>query len=215
LKEPGFYDLIVRNAPLQDVIRVVAPERYAVPDEATSIQGQLLVIPSNIESRSIASNISDAFVVFKRFQRIREVVDFIIFDTSPTPSLLHSSIYMATDAIIYPTKCEAWSFDGIRESMAHKNEFDPFRQKYSLAPIVILGIVPTMFLGKTVEQSENFKMLKRAFGDLVWSPIGQRTIWTEAAGSKRSVFSIAPDSKAAAEAWRMVRRVEEANVISS
>ena len=72
-----------------------------------------------------------------------------------------------------------------------------------------------MYLRKTVEQSENFKMLKKAFGDLVWEPIAQRTIWTEAAGSKRSVFSIAPDSKAAVEAWQLVKCVEAYNVISS
>ena len=41
-KEPGFYDLIVRNAPFQKVLRSVPAERFNVPDEAHNTHGQLL-----------------------------------------------------------------------------------------------------------------------------------------------------------------------------
>ena len=138
-------------------------------------------MPSNIETRSIAGNISDAFTVLKRFNQLRNAIDFVFFDTSPTPSLLHSSIYMATDGIIYPTKCEAWSFDGLRESLTHKDQFSPIRQQYNLNDIKVLGVVPTMYRGRTLEHQDNLRRLQDTFGSLVWKPLPVRTIWTEVA----------------------------------
>jgi hypothetical protein len=38
----------------------------------------------------------------------------------------------------------------------------------------------------------------------------QRTIWAEAATMRRPVFSIAPETKAAAEAWGLIERIEGA-----
>jgi len=208
-KEPGFYDLIVRNAPFQKVLRLVPPERYNLPDDAAHTEGQLLVLPSNIETRSIAGNISDAFTVLKRFQQLRKAIDFIFFDTSPTPSLLHSSIYMATDGIIYPTKCEAWSFDGLRESLTHKDQFSPIRRQYHLSDIKVLGVVPTMYRGRTLEHQDNLRRLQDMFGKLVWQPLPVRTIWAEVTSARRTVFSLAPKSSTAADAWRLVDKLEE------
>lgn len=207
-KEPGFYDLIVRNAPFQDVLRPVPPERFNVPDNASSTKGQLLLVPSNIETRSIAGNISDAFTVIKRFNQLRNAIDYVVFDTSPTPSLLHSSIYMATDGIIYPTKCEAWSFDGLRESFSHKDQFSPIRQQYNLSEIRVLGIVPTMYRGKTLEHQDNLHRLQETFGDLVWKPLPVRTIWAEVASARRTVFSLAPGTATEADAWGLIDQLE-------
>jgi len=208
-KEPGFYDLIVRSAPFRQVLRPVPPERFNVPDEADATSGQLLIVPSNIETRSIAGNISDAFTVLKRFNQLRNAIDFVFFDTSPTPSLLHSSIYMATDGIIYPTKCEAWSFDGLRESLTHKDQFSPIRQQYNLNDIKVLGVVPTMYRGRTLEHQDNLRRLQDTFGSLVWKPLPVRTIWTEVASARRTVFSLAPGSSTAEDAWRLIEQLEE------
>lgn len=207
-KEPCFYDLIVRKASFQQVLRSVPPERFNLPDDAHDTRGQLLIVPSNIETRSIAGNISDAFTVLNRFNQLRKAIDFVIFDTSPTPSLLHSSIYMATDGIIYPTKCEAWSFDGLRESLTHKDQFSPIRKRYNLSDIKVLGVVPTMFRGQTLEHRDNLRRLQDTFGDLVWDPLPVRTIWAEVSSARRSVFSLAPTSKPAADAWKLVEQLE-------
>jgi cellulose biosynthesis protein BcsQ len=207
-KSPGFYDFVVRNAPFNEVMQFIPPERYAVPDEAADISGQLYVIPSNQESRSISGQVSDAAIILKRLQMIGDAFHFVIFDTSPTPSLLHSSIAMATDAVIFPTTCERWAFDGLSETMGHVSQFQPFRERFGLGPVETLGIVPIMYRGRTVEHSENYRELKEAFGKLVWPPIPSQIIWSEAAGMNRPVFSIAPDSHAAAHAWRIVDSVE-------
>lgn len=210
-KGTHFYDFIVRNAPFRDVLQVVPKEHYTVPDTVDGVTGMLMVIPSNIESRSIAQNTSDAGVVFKRINQLRQsgAFDYVVFDTSPTPSLFHSAILMATDGIIYPTKCEAWSFDGLGESMGHKDMFQPFRLKFGLPEVETYGIVPTMYRRGTIAHSENLKRLREYFGNLVWEAIPQRTLWTEAADARRTVFAIAPGSKTEADAWKLCDQLEE------
>ncbi|MBC7812331.1 MAG: ParA family protein [Burkholderiales bacterium] len=207
-KEPGFYNLLVRNARFQDVMRHVSPEWYGIPNQP--VKGQLFVIPSNIETRHISESISDALRVKKRLNQLREAVDVIVFDTSPTPSLLHASIYMATDYIIYPTKCEFFSFDGLAESISHADMAQEARQEMGLSTLKMLGILPTMYRPQTVAHSESLKQLREEFGDLVWSPLRQRTAWVEATIMGQLVFSFEPDGAAAAEAWQVVSRVEKA-----
>lgn len=208
-KEPMFYNLIVRDAKFTDVLRLVPPERYAYVDDAPEVTGQLFLIPSNVESRSISDNISDAFAVLKRVMQLRDIVDYVIFDTSPTPSLLHSSIFMATDGILYPTLLEKWSFDGMRESIAHKDQFMAIRNQYNLGNIEMLGIVPMMTQLQTLEHQGNLAQLEKAFGGLVWECIPRRTIWTEATSARKTVFALAPGSKTEADAWMLVNRAIE------
>jgi chromosome partitioning protein len=198
----------VRDAPFKSVLRFIPPKAYQVG--ATPPPGQLFVVPSNVESRNIANSISDSFAVNERFHELADTIDVVIFDTSPTPSLLHGSIYIATDAVIYPTTCEYLSFDGLVESIKHRPAADVPRKQWGLSAINVLGIVPTMYRTKTLEHTENLRQLHQQFGDLVWDPIPQRTIWAEAAAIRRPVFSFAPDSKAAEDAWTLVRRVQEA-----
>jgi chromosome partitioning protein len=209
-KEPGLYNLLVREAPFREVLRAVPPAQYH-PD-GHAVTGHLYVVPSNVETRSIANSISDAFAVGDRLHELDNAIDYVIFDTSPTPSLLHGSIYLATDAIIYPTKCEYLSFDGLVESISHRQAAQTYRDKWNLGNINVMGIVPTMYRNQTVEHTENLAELKKRFGKLVWPPIIQRTIWAEAATMRRPVFALAPDTKAASEAWALVSRVEEAAV---
>jgi chromosome partitioning protein len=204
-KEPGLYNLLVRDTAFRDTMRFVPPEQYQIPGR--TVTGQLFIVPSNIETRNIANSISDAFAVSDRIDELEDIIDFVIFDTSPTPSLLHGSIYLATDFIIYPTKCEYLSFDGLVESIKHREAAQVHRDRWNLGPIEVLGIVPTMYRKQTVEHSENLKELRRQFGDLVWPPINQRTIWTEAVTMRQPVFAIGPETKAAAEALALVDRV--------
>jgi chromosome partitioning protein len=207
-KEPGLYDLLVRDAAFKNVLRFIQPKQYQVPDQAVS--GQLFIVPSNVETRNIANSISDSFAVSERFNELQSSVDIVIFDTSPTPSLLHGSIYLATDALIYPTTCEFLSFDGLVESIKHRQAADGHRAQWNLSNIEVLGIVPTMYRTNTLEHTENLNQLRQQFGALVWDPIPQRTIWAEAAAIRRPVFSFAPESKASGDAWQLVQRVQEA-----
>ena len=207
-KEPGFYDLLVRNVPFQKTIRPVSPELYEIPGEP--VRGRLYVLPSNVETRNITNSINNPLIVRDKFLQLEGAIDIVVFDTSPTPSLLHGSIALATDGILIPTLCEILAFDGVRESLLHRDSFINKKQSLGLGSVALLGIIPTRFKQQTLEHTEMLEELRGAFGDIVWEPIQDRIIWSEAARAYRPTFSYAPGTHAARDAWAMVERAEEA-----
>lgn len=206
-KVPGFYDLMVRNAAIEDVMRVVNPEVYEIPGQ--DIKGALFLLPSNIETRNVSNSIDDALAVKWRLQEFDEVADYAIIDTSPTPSLLHGSIYLATDAILYPVTPEYLSFDGFVHSIEHRVRADKRRETEGMKRVYMMGILPTMVRPRTVEHSDNLSELQARFGRQVWPPITLRTIWGQASRMHKLIWSLVPDSAAAVEAWAMVDRFQE------
>ena len=205
-KAPMLHDLLVRDLPFQQAVRRVPPELYGIPGH--SVRGELLVIPSDMSTRVIPLMTSDVMVVRNRMQELENVIDVALFDTAPTPSLLHGSIYMTTDFILYPTKCEYLSFDGLVESMKHREEASKARVNLGMTEVQVGGILPTMYRPGTQADEYGIEVLKKQFGKLVWPAINLRTVWNQASFARRVLFNFAPDTTAAREAWRAVDLVE-------
>lgn len=206
--EPGFYDLLVRDAEWKSVLRVVQPEIYEPPDQKS--RGLLVVVPGNTETQFVAQKVDNAYIVAERLNELEQHIDVVIIDTSPTPSLLHGAIYLATDALLYPTLCETFSLNGLVSTIKNQQRFSQQRRNAIGREITSIGIAPTMYRHKTVEHSENLAQLRERYGDLVWSPLPMRITWSEAVTMRRSVFAIAPHSAAANEAWDVVTSATEA-----
>jgi len=82
-------------------------------------KGRLFAVPGNIESKNVGSTISSRDVFRQRFSQLESAIDFII-DTSPTPSRLNEDILLASDYVIIPTDCEAFSaLEGLPDSIQH------------------------------------------------------------------------------------------------
>lgn len=206
-KGAGIYNLLVRDAEWKDTLLNVPSKRFA--EHGVSTSGKLWVLPSNVETRNIANSISDADAVTQRLDELRGVADIVIVDTSPTPSLLHGAFYSATHAIMYPTKLTFTAFDGLVESMNRWKAANAIRESRGQKAIKIWGIIPVDYRMNTIEQQEHLAYLhKGQFAD-VWTPLQQRTVWTEAEGSGTPVWQIEPYGPAAKEAWEMVNRFEE------
>lgn len=208
-KGPALYDLLVRDGEWKDAIHPVKMERFGIPGER-SPEGKLWVVPSNVETRNIASSISDSDSLAMRLDELKNRVDVVIIDTSPTPSLLHGAFYTATDAIIYPTKLTFTSFDGLVESIHRRMAADKSRyDRWGLPPIHVAGIIPVEYRNTTTEQQTNLAKLVEQFGDLVWRPIAQRTIWTESESTALPVYALDPHNEAALDVWELIDRVQQ------
>lgn len=208
-KAPALYDLIVRDGEWTNAVRSISPERFGIPGDRLP-EGKLWVVPSNVETRNIASSISDADILALRLDELKSMVDVVIIDTSPTPSLLHGAFYIATDLIVYATKLTFTSFDGLVESIQRRMAADKSRnERWGLEPIRVAGIVPVEYRAATLEQQTNLAKLKEHFGELVWRPIPQRTIWTESESTALPVYALDPASDAAVDVWELIDRVQE------
>ena len=169
--------------------------------------GNLFAVPSNVETRNIANTISDGLQVKKRFAQIANSTHFIIVDTSPTPSMLHGSIVLASDYVLLPTECEMYSFNGLAESILHNENAQEYARQHGLKPVEIMGIVPMMFRPKTVTHSSALKALRARYGEQVWKPIINRIVWAEAALNRQLLFGFAADHRATAEMMELVDRI--------
>lgn len=205
-KEPMLHDLLVRDLPFHKALRRVSPDLYSPPEQPA--KGELLVIPSDTSTNVIPLMTSDVMVVRNRLAELENVIDTVIIDTAPTPSLLHGSIYMSTDYILYPTKCEYLSFDGLVESLKHKDEASKARVNLGMKALTVGGIIPTMYRTGTQADDYGIEVLKERFGNLVWPEIKLRTVWSQASFARKILFSFAPETSATAEAWRTVRLAE-------
>jgi chromosome partitioning protein len=206
-RTPGLYNLLVREESFRDNLQLVQPSTYEMPGRP--VKGQLYVVPGNHETRAIPLMTSDGLIVMKRFAELQGYVDIVIFDTSPTPSLLHASIYMATHSILYPTECEFLSLDGLKQSLQHKDSIQPTREQWGLPTLEVMGIVPMKYRSSTVLHTHNLQSLQRYYAGKVWEPVSLGTIWGEASQRRRPVFHLAPESRASEEVWNVVTRVEK------
>lgn len=209
-KYPGLYDLLVR---WNDLLDRFDGERGKVYGHVTKLvdptyhggNGTLAVIGSNVETRNIAHSIGDAWALVDRLEPLAGRFDYCVIDTAPTPSLLHGSIYLATDWVIYPTLCETWSMDGLAESIGRLDAVQRSRT------VRVAGVLPMRYRSRTLEHQANLDLLREQLGRYVWPVMPERIVWAEAASYRRPVFLHAPDSDAAGHAWELVDRVEGLN----
>jgi chromosome partitioning protein len=211
-KSPAFHDLIVRGAAWEDMVTEVAPERYQLPDNASDVKGNLFLVPSNIETNSMFEDTEgDPFAILSFTTQLDGVVDFIIFDTSPTADKLHTTIHMATDDVIYPSHLAFLSLDGLNESFKRLDKANRIRKGDGLPPVRLAGIVPTMTRLNTIEHSESFAQVIEAYGkDKVYRPIAQRTAWEQASRAQKAIFAYDPFDPAAKNAADFVNQFLEA-----
>ncbi len=213
-KEPMLFELLQRNRPWSEVLRQVPAEKFLPPGSSTRQGGQLLILPSNVETRALPYTMRpDGLQLRKRIEQLASAIDYVVIDTGPSASLIHLVIYSAADYVIYPTKTEELSFDGLVEALGHLDSANAVRGSNHLPPIAVLGIVPTMFRTRVLEHETNLKSLREVYGDQVWEPIAERAVWAEAlagASGYVPVYAHAPNTPAALEANLLIQRIETA-----
>ncbi len=207
-EQDGFYRLLAKYAEWDDVLRRPAVECWAGKQK---VLGELYVLPGNIETRAIPMVISDAALLAERVADLGDWADVMVIDTSPTPSLLHSMIYMATDYIIYPSKVEMLSLQGLGKSLGRlTDELQKNRRLYAgkVDDAILMGIVPMMFDGRTNAHDYGMSVIEKKFTKLCWAPVAMRTVWRDASFSRKLLFAHAPAHEGTLDAWGLVDRVE-------
>lgn len=203
---PALYNLMVRDAPLKESILKINPMMHGGGD------GTAAVLAGNDETAFIPMKIANPRKLQLLLQNVSNYFDYCLIDTSPTPSLMSVVIYLASDAVLYPTKCEALHIDGLNRAMEARHEPDEMRRSIGLPPIEVVGILPAIYRGNTLEHSQFYQLLLDRHPGKVLSPIGESILWAEASRKQRPVFDYAPDSKPAKQARRLVNEFVERTV---
>jgi chromosome partitioning protein len=203
----GVYRLLIQDESWKDVVRIPPPDVWA-GDHPTD--GELWVLPSNIETRLIPMATDDHAVLRDRLEELEGYVDTVVIDTSPTPSMLHTMIYHATSSILFPAECEALSLSGLANTSVRAIRYSDQRKQAGMPPIKFLGVQPTMYDARTNAHEYGLAQIRQHFGNAgTWDPIATRTAWRDAGFANKTLFAYNPDHTATLEAWHMVDHLQE------
>lgn len=206
-KRPSFYDLCVRDGDWREILTLVHPDVYSPPRSQS--EGQLYCVQGNTESRTVAMSMKNRLVIRSRFQQLRKAMDFIILDTSPTPSLLNEAILLATDYVLIPTDCESFSaLEGLPESISHIQNASNTLSPNNITGPQVLGIIPNKYRAKTVLHRDMLAHLRETYGDLVLDPIRLHVGISETQTIQQFLFAVAEKHKMTEQFWGLVELVE-------
>lgn len=206
-QRPAIYNLLVRpNMPdgeWQRNVEVVDSAKLGDSDAT------LFWVSSNLETRDIATKIRDGMIVRKRLNQMRDALDFVVFDTSPTPDLFHATILAATDYLLIPTQLEEPSLVAVRATVQRLEENRTYLSQYGVGTAKLLGIVPNMFRSGTSIHSYNLAELlaNDQYGEYVWDPISMSVVFAESTLAHETLYAYDLNHQCTVQLEEMVGRV--------
>jgi chromosome partitioning protein len=144
----------------------------------TAFEG-LEIIPSEVDMCGAEVEIARADNHLGRLAALLRPVadtgrhDFIIIDCPPSLGILTLNAFAASDYLIIPLQCEYYSLEGI--SMTHR-VLSQVRQGGINPGLELLGVVMTMFDGRTRLAPQVVEEVRQHFGPLVFDTVIPRSI---------------------------------------
>lgn len=203
-KKPDFYDVMVRDVPIESALTAISEEKFAA--DLPDLGGALWVLRSNIETRGIRLHVDDDLKLYDEIQRLEGVCDIVIIDTSPAPTN-HSLIMRAATDYLMVSRMEYLSVDSMMETISHIQRYN--RSSAADRQIKFAGILPTMFKANTVEHTTYLNALRERedFTDMVLPPISESIIVPEADRAQLPLLLYAGSHKVALEYYSLTRKL--------
>ena len=177
----------------------------SVPVTAIIEEREIDVAPAGIELAgaeiALSAMIGRERALERALRPVDEAYDYILLDTPPSLGLLTINAMVAAQGVIVPVQCEYLSLRGLaqlRETLRQVRD--------NLNPTVdIVGILPTMYDGRTIHGREAVGMLEESFGDRVFrTRIGKTIRFAEAPVVGQSIMRYDPRARppAGTASWR-------------
>jgi len=174
----------------------------------TAGREDLWIIPGNQDTRGAQIDMSTRERPVSYIRQVLDIfiknrLDYIVIDTSPSLGGLQERALWAADLVIVPTAMGYLSNQGvIKLTEILRVLHEKYRWNGKL-----LGILPTFYDDTTRQSRDSLNNLRKAFGDLVLPIIHRATVLREAAAEGQSIYEQDPDSRAAEEYQRVVKAV--------
>ena len=186
----SMFDVLVHRLPIEHVIHKAEID---IAVSSIDLAGAELAMSATIgRERSLD----------KALLAVKDDYDYILIDTPPSLGLLTINALVASSGVIVPVQCEYLSLRGLVQL---ENTMTMIRE--NLNPSVkIIGILPTMFDGRTLHSREAIEILQENFGDLLFNTRIRKTIrFAEAPVKGSSVLKYDP-SGPAADSYRQLAK---------
>ena len=164
------------------------------------------LLPARIDlsgaDQLIASRPVREFVVRDALAAVANDYDWMIIDCSPSLGIITINALAAADDVIIPLQCETLSHRGVGQLIETITDV-----KRLINPrLRVLGILPTLYDGRTAHAKAVLKDLGPRYKVEVLAPITRSIRFAEAPAVGRSILATSPKSKGAVE-YRALAKV--------
>lgn len=129
--------------------------------------------------------------------------DVVILDCSPSLSLMNQNALVFADGIVVPVACDFLSLVGVRQVIKTVKNVNSLLHH----PVQIWGVLPTFYDARARICRDAVDTLRQHFGERCMSPIRSTIKIKEAPAQGKTIFEYAPDSNAASDYQRVVKRL--------
>ena len=187
--EASMYDVIMRDAPIEDCI------------EPTSVQN-LFVTPATIDLAGVEIELVSAFSRELKLKRAIDTVvddfDFVLIDCPPSLGLLTVNGLAAATEVLVPIQCEYYALEGLSQLIRNVQLVATNLNK----GLEISAIVLTMFDARTRLAIDVADEVRTHFKDIVCRSIIPRTVRLSEAPSFGQPITVFDPSSRGAIAYR-------------
>lgn len=176
----SLYDIFFDKASLEDTI-------VNTRKNLDIISSNDLLFPAEITLAKIQNR---EFVLKSKLKTLDSQYDFILFDCSPSLSLLNQNAIMASDELVIPTALEHLSLRGLTQLLRN---LKVLTEKFD-HPIAITAIVPTFVDKRKKITTELYEQLKKTFPSTPVCPIRISNDLNQAISNQQTIFEYAPKS---------------------
>ncbi len=167
-----------------------------------SITKNLDVLPSTIDLTGTEIALHDRpareYVLRTALADVSTGYDFVLIDCSPSLGVLTINALTAADEVLIPLQCETLSHRGVGQLLDTIGDV----RRLTNQDLVVLGVLPTLFDGRTTHARAVLSDVTERFGVPVLNPPINRSIrFAEAPASGESILSTASSSPGA-QAYR-------------
>lgn len=185
---------VITSSLYRTLIGLDTPDPVPLGDAVPGVS----ILPSNID---LTAAELDLLEIENREFRLKTVLasldaqfDFIIIDSPPSLSLLSLNALTAADAVLVPVQAEFMALEGVAHLMSTIQRI----QGSHNPSLSLLGILITLYDGRTRLASEVAKELEGAFGDKVFPTRINRSVrLSEAPSHGQPIIYYDPNSRGA------------------
>jgi chromosome partitioning protein len=193
---------------IQTTIYHVMMEREVSVTDAivhTSVPG-LDLVPSNIDfagaEMQLINEVGREQVLDRALRPARKEYDVILIDCQPSLGLLTVNALAASSGVIVPLECEYFALRGVA---LLKGTIDKVQDRIN-PDLEIIGLLGTMYDGRTLHSREVLATLVDGWGDSVFHTVIRRTVkFSEATVAGEPLLSYAGES-GGADSYRQLAR---------
>lgn len=186
----SIYNVMVARHPIRDIIQP---------------SGRLHIAPATIDLAAaeahLVNEVSREHTLGDALADVAEAYDFILIDCPPSLGLLTINGLSCADAVLIPMTCHYLALRGLEQLMDSIAKV----QRRANRGLQLLGVLPTMFEGRTVHEQEVLEELHTRFPGQVFEPVRKSIRFPESTVVGKPLLEYDP-AHPGAETYRVLAR---------